>query len=415
MKRTTLVLALLTAFLFPTAAYAQGGIVYGDSIPAGVVVNHDVLLLGSKVSIDGVVNGNTFILGNQVVINGSVNGSLVMLAQNAAIGGQISQAVYAAALTLDLPETAALSRDLYALTVSLTSKPASSIERHLFALGLDAGLNGRIGGDLHTVIGPIQLYNGAVRLLGFEELTLQLHFDVPPAPPAPSSGTAPGSAYKVSLRFKFQDPLPAFDWGAWAIDILRSWGTLFGLGLLVMWRARSWLEESGAPLRARPGRTLGLGLLVLAISLNLFLVALMLVAVVFAIGLGLNAIDLWPLSIALWVIVYAHIAVALTLLVLFVLYGTKILVSYHFVAWLIGRTTWPRTTWMAVLILLIGTLFYSLLRSVPYVGWVVGLLVIALGMGSAWRAFRDAPPRAQVAPAAEPSTPAPRRSGRSAR
>ncbi|HSR20917.1 MAG TPA: hypothetical protein VLL49_08380, partial [Anaerolineales bacterium] len=62
MKRIALALTLLAALAFPTAAYAQGGIVYGDSIPAGVVVNHDVLLLGSKVSIDGVVNGNTFIL-----------------------------------------------------------------------------------------------------------------------------------------------------------------------------------------------------------------------------------------------------------------------------------------------------------------------------------------------------------------
>ena len=105
MKRIALILALLAAFIFPTAAYAQDGIVYGDSIPAGVVVDHDVLLIGGNVSIDGVVNGNAFILGNQVLINGVVNGSLVMLAQNAAIAGNVTDAVYAAALTLDLPDT----------------------------------------------------------------------------------------------------------------------------------------------------------------------------------------------------------------------------------------------------------------------------------------------------------------------
>jgi len=408
-KRIALILALLAAFVFPTAAHAQGGIIYGDSIPAGVIVDHDVLLIGSNVSIDGTVNGNAFILGNQVLLNGRVNGSLVMLAQNAAIGGEVTGAVYAAALTLDLPDMASLDRDLYALTVSLTSKPTSAIDRHLFALGLDAGLNGQIGGDLHTAIGPIQLYNGIVRLLGFEELTLELHFDVPSASPSPQSSIGPVAAPKVHLRFKLQNPLPEFDWTAWGINVLRSWGVLFVLGLLVLWLARPCLETSGGPLRARPWRTLGIGLLVLVISLNLFLVALLLMALIFAIGLGLNAIGLWPISIALWVVSYSAIAVALALLCLFILYGTKILVSYHLASWLASKLPLRGTAWVAVLALLVGTLIYTLLRAVPYVGWGFGLLVIALGMGSAWLACREAPPAAAPAPVVVEPPKAPRR------
>jgi hypothetical protein len=177
---------------------------------------------------------------------------------------------------------------------------------------------------------------------------------------------------------------------------LRGWGVLFVFGLLWLWLRRNTLETAGAPLRARPWRTLAIGLLVLVISLNLFLVALLLMAVIFAIGLGLNAIGLWPISIALWVLAYAHLFVGLTLLVLFIAYGTKILVSYHLVSWLMSKTAWPRTTWMAVLALFVGTLIYTLLRSVPYVGWVIGLLVIAAGMGSAWLAYRETPRGAHV-------------------
>jgi hypothetical protein len=396
MNRTALILALLAALLFPTAAHAQDGIIFGDGVPAGVVVDHDVLLIGNNVYIEGVVNGNAFILGNQVVVSGVINGSLVMLAQNAAIGGNITGAAYAAALTLDLPDTASIGRDLYALTVSLTSKPASAVERHLFALGLDAGLNGRIGGDLHTVLGPIQLYNGVVRLLGFEELTLELRFEAPSAPAEPQTTIIPLPGSKVQLRFKFQGPLPAFDWNSWALNALRGWAVLLVFGLLWLWLRRSTLEVSGVPLRARPWRTLAIGLLVLVISLNLFLVALLLMAVIFAIGLGLNAIGLWPISIALWVLAYAHLFVGLALLVLFITYGTKILVAYHLLAWLMSKAAWPRTTWMAVLALVAGTLIYILLRSLPYVGWVIGLLVIAAGMGSAWLAYREAPRGAHV-------------------
>ena len=129
MKRTAVVLALMISFIFPGTAFAQDGIIYGEGVPAGVTVDKDVLLIGNDVFIDGIVNGNAFILGNQVLIRGRVNGNVVMLAQNAAIGGEVTQAVYAAALTLDLPESAALDRDLYALTVSLTSKPASSMAK----------------------------------------------------------------------------------------------------------------------------------------------------------------------------------------------------------------------------------------------------------------------------------------------
>ena len=164
------------------------------------------------------------------------------------------------------------------------------------------------------------------------------------------------------------------------------------------------------PLRTRPWRTLGLGLIVLVISLNLFLVALLLAALIFGIGLGLNAIGLWPISIALWVLSYSAIAVALTFLVLFIAYGTKILVSYHLLGWLVSKTTWPRTAWMAVATLFVGTLIYTLLRSAPYVGWVIGLLVIAAGMGSAWLAYRE-PVRTQPT-AAMGIVPAPARSTR---
>ncbi|HEY5982322.1 MAG TPA: hypothetical protein VIU38_02535 [Anaerolineales bacterium] len=390
MKRTVLVLVLLAAFIFPTAAYAQEGIIYGDSIPAGVTVNHDVVLIGNNVFIGGVVNGNAFILGNQVLISGTVNGSLVMLAQNAAIGGEVTGAAYAMALTLDLRDPASINRDLYALTVSLTSKPASAVERHLFALGLDAGLNGRIGGDLHTVIGPIQLYNGLVRLLGFNELTLELHFELPSAPATSTptgTGSVPGG--KAYFTFRFQAPLPPFDWSTWSMNALRTWAVLFVFGLLGLWLLRPPLEAAGRPMLGRPWRTLGIGFIVLVVAFNLFIVALLIAALIFAIGLGLNAIGLWPISVALWVVAYSAIIIALTALSLYIAYGATIVVAYHLATWLAHKTTWPRSIWLAILALFVGTLIYTLLRSVPYAGWIIGLLVTALGMGSAWLAYRE--------------------------
>ena len=103
-----------------TPAAAQG-LITGDTIPAGTVVDHDVILVGQNVTIDGTVNGNAFILGNQVTVNGTVDGSLILIGQNAGIGGTVSGAVYATGVTLDLSPYASIQRDLYVVTVSPVS------------------------------------------------------------------------------------------------------------------------------------------------------------------------------------------------------------------------------------------------------------------------------------------------------
>ena len=134
----------LVAFSMTTPAAAEG-LVAGDTIPAGTVYDHDAILIGENVSIDGTVEGNAFILANQVTVNGKVEGSLILLGQNAGIGGTVTGEVYGVLLTLDLAPRAVIGRDLYVAAVSLTSGSASVIGRDLYAIGLDFGLE-RPGG-----------------------------------------------------------------------------------------------------------------------------------------------------------------------------------------------------------------------------------------------------------------------------
>lgn len=375
---------LLLAFSLPSpVAAADGGIFYGDTIPAGTVIDHDIVLFGENVLIEGTVIGNVFILGNQVVVNGTVDGSLVLIAQNASVGGEISGAAYALALTLDLPAHSLLERDLYAATVSLTSGADSTINRHLYALGLDAGLNGQIGGDLHTILGPIQLYNGLMRLLGFEELTLELHFETP-TPSVVPQGFVP----LRHLRVKLLEPLPPFDWGKWALAVLRSWAVLMIFGLLCLWLAPKPLVRSGEPLSARPWQTLGIGLLVLVVAFNLFIVGLLLFILVFALGLGLNFLGLWQVTLALWVLAFSALLIALVGLGLFISIGSKLIVIHLVASWVFSLFVHRKAFWVNLLALLAGTVIYALLRSVPYAGWIIDLLVTSAGMGAAWLALR---------------------------
>ncbi|MFN2120914.1 MAG: hypothetical protein ACK2T0_11015, partial [Anaerolineales bacterium] len=122
----------------------------------------------------------------------------------------------------------------------------------------------------------------------------------------------------------------------------------------------------------------------LVISVSLFGVALLLAALVFSIGLGLNAVGLLPLAVLLWVLSFSLMVLALSLLWLLIVYISKVIVSYPLVSWGGAALRLRWSAWLDVAGLMSGTFLYTLLRSLPYVGWVIAVLVVALGMGSVW-------------------------------
>jgi hypothetical protein len=399
-----LVLTFLLAFGMTTPAAAQS-LVTGDSVPAGTVLDHDAILIGQNVIIDGTVNGNVFILGNQVTINGTVDGSVILIGQNAEIAGMVSGGVYGTALTFDLGPGASIGRDLYVVTVSLTSGIQSLIGRDLYAIGLDSGLNGKVGRDLHTAIGPIQLYNGLMTMLGYNDLTIKLHFEAPqPAPVPTSSPTGVQPSHIKLARMQVTTPAaePGFDWGNWAIILLRNWAVLFVFGFLALWLLHKPLDLSAKTLAGHPWQALGNGFLALATILLLIAAGLLLSVLVFVIGLGLNFIGLWQLSLALWVVAYACLALALAAAWFFMAYGTKIVVLYLVATWLPQRIFHRSDFWLNLLVLLADTIVYALLRSIPVAGWVINVLVTAAGFGAAWMAFRAGLRKPMGLPAAVP-------------
>jgi len=390
-KRLLLTFLLLLVFALPAPAMAQG-IVYGDSIPGGSVVDYDVILIGQNVSVEGTVNGNVFVIGNQVRVNGEVNGSLVTIGQNVILGGAVTGGVYALGLTIELNTGSKLERDLYALSVGVASQKDSSIRRDLFAIALDAGLNGSVGRDLHTAIGPIQLYNGLMRLLGFEELTVKLHFELPKPAPAiePTSSATPiGRALLAQrTRMRIQTPIEkTFDWKAWGIGVSREWIVLSLISMLAFWKAQQLLEDSSETFRPHPWRTTGIGLLALVIGLNLFVLGGLLGVLAFSIGLGLNYIGLWQISIAFWITTYSLLGLALTGVWFFIVYGAKIIFVYALTTW--KSSFFNHGAWIKPTAILLGLGIYVLFRSIPYIGWVFDVLATAAGAGSAWLAWRS--------------------------
>jgi uncharacterized membrane protein len=68
---------------------------------------------------------------------------------------------------------------------------------------------------------------------------------------------------------------------------------------------------------------------------------------------------------------------------------------------LILRRLAPKSLQYKILPLLLGLLIYVLLVWLPYFGWVVAVLVNAVGLGAAWLAFRDVGGESSEEPALE--------------
>jgi hypothetical protein len=162
------------------------------------------------------------------------------------------------------------------------------------------------------------------------------------------------------------------------------------LALVGLWLARRPLEATGTQVRARPWRSFWTGLVVLIAAINLFLLMFLLFILFFAVGLGLTYLGVWQLAVAIWIVSFSALVVAGVALWLLILYGAKIIVCYAVFAWAFEKLFHRVKTWILILALLAGTLVYVLLRSIPYAGIFIDLIVTATGMGAAWLALRSA-------------------------
>jgi hypothetical protein len=105
------------------------------------------------------------------------------------------------------------------------------------------------------------------------------------------------------------------------------------------------------------------------------------------IGLRLGYLGLWGFTLAFWALAFAALGLFLAALWFLVAYGTKLVVAYLAGAWLFEKII-PRKAVPGFVALATGVLVYVLLHSIPILGWVLGVLVTAWGLGAFWLAYR---------------------------
>ncbi|NMB90099.1 MAG: NnrS family protein, partial [Chloroflexi bacterium] len=251
--------------------------------------------------------------------------------------------------------------------------------------GLRIHENAEIGGQL-TYTSPVEQSN-AIQSQPSGGVVYQTPVPSPDQnPPAPSGGSGLVAA---SLRHIF--------------DALRNLVTLLLLGALVLWLVPDALQRSVAQVRSRPAPAAGYGLAALLIGYG---AAFLAVFVILLVGILFSLISLGGLSSAIFGVGFSGLSLAVTVFTLLVSYGSKIVVAFLVGDWIMGQLA-PQSTARKPLALVVGVVLYVILRAIPILGWLIGLVVTLFGLGALWLAYRDRrTPAAPAAPAPVVETPA---------
>lgn len=373
------VLAILLAAFSPLYAFhfQKGGEIYlsGD-------FTEDVMLAGTTVNFDGTVVGDLLSASRILTFDGVLDGNLNAAAQRITVNGEVRRSVRAFAEVVNI--NSRIDGDLVTFASEITFSGESAVVRDIAVFGNEVFLDGTVGSDAYV-------YANTINISGRIEGNLKVNGN--------KISIAPG-AY-VGGDFSYESKEKAnISPDAQVMGETR-------------WKKRT-SDGEGMSLFVPPPKSLLWTILFLIGSIIIgglmLLIRRDLVAGVvdeiryngaIAGVLGIAVIFLVPVMLVLTAITLVGIPVALAGLTI---YGFLFLVGRAIVAIAVGAfiLEWMRKGkrvsfgWALV----IGSMLMALLFKVPYLGWLVYIVVWGLGAGAiVTRTFRrkTPPPHADAA------------------
>ncbi|QYO78310.1 hypothetical protein [Devosia salina] len=379
MRKALLTILMCMAALVPAQAedarFSLGGDSYaaGQSSAIGQAVPHDAFVAGFDTSLGGKVGGDAHMAGFNVTADQAVDGDLyaagfsVVIAQ--AIGGDVT--AFGNSVTVQPGAAIAGNARLSGASVNLSAPVTGAALVSAETLNLNAA----VAGDFEffgnkIVFGPAARIGGIVRI----------H--------APAAIEVPGTvaaADKVTFEVleatdyagqagKTAEHVVSGVWPAvWAVVLWWTALIVFGaLALALLPRATAAFEERA---RSRPLRTIGLGILGFAAAIGLVPVA---------------AITIIGIVLLPFIAIAAFIACVLAYLAGVYLLAVRVGNAFMKVDSLPKRLG----------LLVAGVILAGLIGMLPFLGWLISLLLLTYGFGIFTRSLTEqSPPWTRRGPA----------------
>jgi len=119
------------------------------------IVDHDLYLAGSTVTISGIVNGDVFVGTNNLVVDGIINGDLIAGANAITFSGEVTDDLRAAANTISISGLVGKNMNIFGNTLTVSSK--AQILGSTLAGGQIVNLGGPVGKDVTVYAQEVNL------------------------------------------------------------------------------------------------------------------------------------------------------------------------------------------------------------------------------------------------------------------
>ena len=350
------------------------------SVDIGEIIDDTLIASGRVVRIDGEVTGDLIAFAQSIEIVGSVHGDVISFGRTIEVDGRIGGGLAGFGQTIRIEDS--IGQSVYGFAQSLRSGRDATIEGDLFAFGEEISVGGSVGRNVTVFGNTLAITGDVVRDVKFAGRLATMR------PSASIGGNLDvglpaernlevDSAATIAGETIVEVPEPGQEedegglLSAWSIAWTALWlVTAFLSGLLLLWALPALRR---VPLDNLNGILTSAGLGFVLVTATPVL-AVVLAVTLIGLPAGLVIAAVWALS----------------------LYVSKIVVA-HFLGNALLRPQ-PLGVRSLLLPLLAGLVVVLIAVSLPYVGWVINLLLVIIGLGAMGQAlYRNAGNRAVAA------------------
>lgn len=333
----------------------------GDTITVteGDVVDDDLYVAGSTITIDGTVNGDLWAFGNTITVNGEVNGSIVAVGQTVNINGNVGHAVRLAGEKVNISGNVSGDLIVFASEANISSQAKIGGD-FLFGAGT-VRIEGLIGRNAKGGGGEVTISNavGGNAELSVENLTLtstaniQGNLTYTGKNEADIQAGAKVGGKTIHNMPEVKKPAPFSGIGGKILGFLMAFVT----GLIIVLIAPGRSASAADSIRNKPWASLGWGAVILFATP---IAAILVCFTVIGIPVGLIALVLYAIAV----------------------YISQVFVSLFIGRWIIGRFRETDSKAIMVGALASGLVIITILKLIPFLGFWIGLAVALFGLGA---------------------------------
>ena len=328
-----------------------------DSFLAGMNLNHsvegvdDLYMAGENLYSSSAIGGSAHLAGRRVEVLGTVAQNLYAAGADVVVGAEVGDDAKLSGYALDI--RAAIGGDLMASGAKISL--AAPVAGYALLAGKDLAFNGSVEGDV-VLAGENISFGPQARIAG----SLQLYESKLGATEVPAAVLPAERVERKALRdFDERRSSRFYSWAGGLLAFLAWLLAMVLITALVILLAPNYLSQARERTLARPGRMLLLGFA----SLSTLLGAMIVLALTLVGALLIPVVVL----LALLLVFFGYLTAAYVL-------GAQLLRALRFGS--------PASLLQQAAAALVGNLAAAVLSLIPFVGWILLVLLALTGIGA---------------------------------